>query len=107
MQCEYISLSEAAKRSPGRPHSATIWRWCRKGVRSRSGTTIKLEHVRVGGKIFTTEGSLSQFFEAVAEADAAHFDREPRQAPPKPATDRQRARSVHRAEQVLHAGGIL
>ena len=46
MTGEYINLTEAAKRSPGRPHSASIWRWMRKGVLSRSGERITLDHIR-------------------------------------------------------------
>jgi hypothetical protein len=42
-------------------------------VRSRAGLRITLKHIRVGGKIFTTEAWLREFFEKVADADAAYF----------------------------------
>ena len=53
-----LSLAEAAKELPrvsGRKASTNaIWRWCRKGIKSRSGQRIHLEHVRLGGKLYTT-----------------------------------------------------
>jgi len=39
---QYIALVQAAKRCPTRPHAGGIWRWCRMGVKSRSGDRIKL-----------------------------------------------------------------
>lgn len=35
---------------------------------------MRLEHVRVGGKIYTTARWLKDFGKAVAEADRAYFD---------------------------------
>jgi hypothetical protein len=72
---------------------------------TRGGGRVRLDHIRAGGKLFTTEASLRQFFEAVAKADAEHFQREP-QRPPKPPTDTQRQRSVAAAERTLAAAGI-
>ena len=63
----YINLTEAAKRSPGRPHTASIWRWMRKGVLSRGGERITLDHIRAGGKLFTTESALETFFQRVGK----------------------------------------
>jgi uncharacterized protein DUF1580 len=109
MQSEtYLDLSEAARRSPGRPHSATVWRWCRKGIKARSGGRIRLDHVRAGGKIFIQPEALDRFFKDVARADDEYFADEP--TPPKQPstrTERQRERSVARAECVLKLGGIL
>lgn len=106
---KYISLSEAAALAPGRPHVASIWRWCRKGVTSRSGERIKLIHIRAGSRLFTTEENLQTFFEQIAEADAGHFDPLP-DPPPRP-TDRPRPqcreRSRERAETILKSAGIL
>ncbi|MCP4261787.1 MAG: DUF1580 domain-containing protein [Planctomycetes bacterium] len=69
----YISLSQATKLSPGRPHTSAIWRWCRKGLQSRSGEVIRLKHIRAGGRIYTTPNWLSQFFDAVTESDITQF----------------------------------
>ena len=72
---EPLTLSAAAKRCPGRPHASTLWRWARKGVKTRSGTRIRLEHIRVGGKIFVTHNSLNDFFRKVARADMEYFEK--------------------------------
>jgi hypothetical protein len=70
----YLSLGQAAAVSPGRPSTNCVWRWCRRGVLARSGTRVRLEHVRVGGKIFTTADWVQSFFAALAAADSAYFD---------------------------------
>ena len=90
-----IPLTEAATISPGRPHTSCVWRWCRQGIKARSGKRIRLDHVRVGGRIFTSAQALDRFFSAVAQADAKHFD-----SPASPRTrltpraPRQRARAI-------------
>ena len=101
----HITLSEAAKRSPGRPSSCAVWRWCRTGIKARTGDRIRLEHIRAGGRLFTSEAALEAFFARVAEADREHFADRP--APPKSATSKQRKRSIEHAEGVLQSGGIL
>jgi hypothetical protein len=73
---EHITLSQAAKLAPGRPSSNCVWRWCREGVKAASGTRVRLKHVRFGSRIYTTRQWLSDFGLALAEADAAHFDRD-------------------------------
>lgn len=71
---EMITLAQAAKRCPGRPHVSAIWRWCRHGLESKGGARVKLEHRRVGGRIFTSEAALERFSEALADGDAMHFE---------------------------------
>ena len=108
MQNEFIALSEAAKRSPGRPSSNAVWRWCRKGILSRTGERVRLEHVRIGGKIFTTETNLQAFFRQVAESDRAYF-KDPDPVPAeriKRPTDRQRQRQIAQADKELRNAGI-
>ena len=73
MNVEHITLANAAKRCPGRPSANAVWRWCRTGIRSRTGLVVRLEHIRVGGRIFTTEDALNRFFAAVAQADEGYF----------------------------------
>lgn len=70
---DWLTLGLAATKSPGRPSANCVWRWCRRGVLSRAGHRICLQHIRVGGKIFTNEAWLGEFFEKVADADAAYF----------------------------------
>ena len=102
---DYLTLAEAANRSPGRPSSNAVWRWCRKGIKSRSGETVKLNHVRVGGKIYTRQGWLDEFFAATARADAEYFSRPDTKREPKPIEAR-REKDIARAETELRAVGI-
>jgi hypothetical protein len=81
----WITLGQAGQRLPGRPSACTIWRWCRKGIRSRGGDRIKLTHVRLGGRILTTAEAVADFGQRLAEADVAHFDA--RAAAPLPPRD--------------------
>jgi len=72
---EHITLTQAAKLAPGRPTPNCVWRWCREGVKAASGERVRLKHTRFGSRIFTTRQWLNDFGQALAEADAAHFDR--------------------------------
>lgn len=69
----YLTVTEAARLIPGRPSAHSIWRWCRKGIISRSGCRLFLEHVRIGGKIYTTEKWLHEFCSELAHLDREHF----------------------------------
>ena len=69
-----ITLTEAAKITPGRPSTNCLWRWCRRGVLARGGERVRLEHRRIGGKIFTAPDWLEEFGRKLAEADTRHFD---------------------------------
>lgn len=109
---EILSLSEAASKLPRingrRPHTSTLWRWCRKGCR---GT--RLEYVRVGSKIATSREALDRFFYALAVADAA-ADSVPESAPPptqqlatpKPRSEKARARAIEEARRKLEVAGV-
>lgn len=66
---KYLTLTEATKLTPRQPTVATLWRWARRGVLARNGTRIQLRHIRVGGRVYTTEQWLHEFFEAVMAAD--------------------------------------
>lgn len=59
---ELITLAQASKRLPGRPSLPTLWRWCTKGVRG-----VRLGHVRLGRRIFTSVDALSEFANACAQ----------------------------------------
>src|SRR5262245_25709166 len=52
-----ISLPEACKVIPGRPHLATVYRWFQRGVRGG----IKLETALVGGRRFTSREAVQRF----------------------------------------------
>ena len=55
-----LTLKQAANMLPpfgGRPvHPSTLWRWCSKGLNS-----VKLEFVKVGGRMCTSEEALNRF----------------------------------------------
>ena len=70
---EYITLTQAARLMPNRPSINCVWRWARKGVLARNGQRIRLEHVRLGGKLFTTAAWMAQFGVALAKADVDYF----------------------------------
>ncbi len=69
-----ITLTQAAKIAPGRPSTNCLWRWCRRGVKARDGQRVRLQHVRIGGKIFVTLAWLEAFGRHLAEADVKSFD---------------------------------
>ena len=59
-----LTLVQAAKLAPGRPHASTVWRWCREGING-----VRLEYVRFGRRIFTSAEALERFASALASAD--------------------------------------
>lgn len=72
---ELATLTQLAKDLPGRPHASTVWRWCRKGVKSRTGDRIQLEHVRIGCRVFSSTQAIERFGRRLADADASHFSK--------------------------------
>ena len=100
-QEQLVTLCEAAKLLPllnaKRISANAIWRWCRKGV---SG--IHLEHVRIGGRIFTSPDALNRFVNALAEADVRRLNTAPEPAAPAPTRGRReqpRRSAAEAAEQ--------
>jgi hypothetical protein len=108
---EQITLSEAAKIAPGRPSTNCLWRWCRRGVLARTGERVRLQHTRIGGKIFTTAQWIDEFGRRLAEADAAYFElRESDAAAPPPRTrpnTRRQRYEDHRRVSIEHANREL
>ncbi len=81
-----VSLTDAAKRLPGRPNITTVWRWRNRGVRG-----VKLETVLSGGRRFTSLEAIRRFQDRVtAAADGTPLPAE---------TPRQRERALDRAER--------
>ncbi len=120
---QLITLTEATKITPGRPSTNCLWRWCRRGVLSRGGERVRLEHRRIGGKIFTASQWLDTFGQKLAEADTQHFDlreiiaaeataKEPRASQRRrrrvhpPQRRREDPREVEDAERELDEAGI-
>ncbi|MCH8823739.1 MAG: DUF1580 domain-containing protein [Planctomycetes bacterium] len=104
-----LTLSQAAETLPKKLHPSAIWRWCRKGIRTAGagGTRVRLEHVRLGGRIYTSAEAISRFSQAVADDDLKHFVDDPSQnttliAP----TAAQREKEIADADKRLAAAGI-
>lgn len=107
MQKNFITLGQAAQLAPTRPSANAVWRWCRRGLKARSGKRVYLKHVRVGGRVFTTAEDVNRFFVELAEADREHFE-----APSAEAvltrmrrTEEQRKDATARAEAELQRQG--
>ena len=104
---DLISLAEAARRLPridGRKIAIpTIWRWCRRGLRG-----ARLEYMRVGRRVCTTQAALRRFFNQLAELD----ERVPPPGRPsflagrKPVTSKQRLRALAEADEILERARI-
>lgn len=106
-----LTLAEAARRIPSKPHASAVWRWCRKGVKARNGNRIYLDHQRFGGKLFTTEDAIQRFVEAVTCADREHFETEGTsvrqfQKRPRRRTEKQRQLAIDAAEKRLREAGF-
>lgn len=61
----YISLNDARKHFPGRPHITTLHRWSLKGVRG-----VKLETVVIGQRRFVTREAINRFIRRLNTTDA-------------------------------------
>lgn len=102
-----LTLAEAAKLAPGRPHISAIWRYCRKGVRAATGRRIYLEYIRFGARLYTSSEALSRFGERLAAEDAKHFARDgDRESMPRAPSARKRHREIAKAEASLTAAGV-
>ena len=108
---EHLTLTEAAKIAPGRPSTNCLWRWCRRGVLSRTGERVHLQHVRIGGKLFTTARWLEEFGDRLAEADASYFRLAEDDAFPPPGRSRRKVQreqfEQHRRQSIEHASQEL
>jgi hypothetical protein len=115
---DYLTLTEAANLTPGRPSANCLWRWCRRGVISRSGERVRLQHARMGGKIFTTTAWLEEFGRRLADADRRYFElaetaaaaqvnypRSRRQASTSQ-FEAQRRREIEQADRELEEAGL-
>lgn len=67
---ELLTLEEAAKLLPGRPHASTLYRWA-----GRGSTGVRLRCVSAGHKRCTTHRWLKEFLVSVDEARRAKAGR--------------------------------
>lgn len=98
---DYLTLTEAAKITPGRPSNAAIWRWATRGIRVRDGSRIHLEHLRMGGQILTTRAWIIDFGRKLAEANERHDMPSTAAKSPRKPTSRQRAKQIEDAAKRL------
>lgn len=87
---EHITLGEAARLAPSKPSTNSVWRWCRQGVRSASGTVVRLKHVRSGRQLFTSKKWLNRFLRDLAEADSDRWKNPPKRKKRQPKTNLKR-----------------
>jgi hypothetical protein len=78
-------------------HVSTIFRWACQGLHGQ-----RLEAIRIGGTLCTSEKSLTRFFAALTAVDPLCVPSDP--APPRSPAASTRAR--RRAEKTLQAAGI-
>jgi hypothetical protein len=52
-----LTLKQASKEIPSRPHVATLWRWINRGCRG-----VRLESWMVGGLRYTSAEAIEKFF---------------------------------------------
>jgi hypothetical protein len=52
-----LTLKQASKETPSRPHVATMWRWVNRGCRG-----VRLESWMIGGLRYTSVEALEKFF---------------------------------------------
>lgn len=57
-----ITLTEAARSLPNKPHVATLYRWMSRGVRG-----IRLRTFLVGGRRYTSREALDEFINAASQ----------------------------------------
>jgi hypothetical protein len=60
---DVLSIQDACKALPTRPHHATVFRWMTRGCRG-----IVLESYRIGGQRITSTQALHRFFERTQKA---------------------------------------
>jgi hypothetical protein len=73
---DLLSLCEAARRLPGRPHRSTLWRWARKGIETSRGR-VRLKVLRLGRRVLIDPVNVAEFAQALAEADIIRNDVRP------------------------------
>lgn len=88
---QLLTLQDAAKSLPRRPHVATVYRWISAGVRG-----VRLEAVRVGGVLYTSREKLQFFAERCTDPTIT----------PSRTTPKARQNEIDRAERELGAVGI-
>lgn len=87
-----LTLSEAARELPNRPHLATLFRWVNPGCRG-----VRLEVVKLGGKTLTSREALQRFADRLSGGEPA---------PMSPKQQADRTARVAKARAELRARGV-
>ena len=95
-----IGLAAVGRKFPGRSggqtNACTVYRWATNGCRAANGTRVKLETVRVGSRLLTSEPALERFVLRLSEtSEQNHSARSPTAA----------RRASSRADAELAAAG--
>ena len=61
-----LTVKQARRELPNRPSINTVYRWFWKGVRGG----IRLESIRIGGRVYTSKEACSRFIYASSEVRA-------------------------------------
>jgi len=96
------SLKEASKVIPGirggkKPHIASLYRWCKKGVNG-----VKLESIQVGGTLCTSLQAIQRFCNKLSEPEQAEIKGQAQQN----ATLNRREREIDKANKELEKQGM-
>jgi hypothetical protein len=75
-----VSLGRAARHFPRRrrgkrPHTATLYRWAKSGVRADDGDAVVLETIRVGRTLCTSVEAIQRFCERVSTTNTSYLQR--------------------------------
>lgn len=95
-----IPLSKAAELVPGASghvNPCTVFRWAENGCLASDGSRVKLESVRVGGRIFTSAAAITRFLTRLTNGTTV--------STPAVRTPAQRRRDHESAEKELAAAG--
>ncbi|MEX1015934.1 MAG: hypothetical protein WDZ31_04230 [Phycisphaeraceae bacterium] len=65
---DLLTLTQAAKRLPGRPHRSTLWRWAQKGIELPNGSRAYLQVRRLGRWTLVAPEDIDAFSEALTAA---------------------------------------
>ena len=103
----YLSLSEAVEMIPSKPSTNAFWRWCRRGLKARNGNIVRMEHCRIGGKIYVTEDAIEQFFSSLAKADTEYFEQQEQMQVPVSQNDKLKDDRMSETERFLREEGVL
>lgn len=107
---QLATLTEATKLIPPvnghRPSTTAIWRWCTKGL---GPDRIRLEHVRIGRRVCTSQEAINRFLNATAESAAERLSAPPAMPAPKARTrsNRERQRALTEALRDLEHAGLI